>query len=85
MSEADTLPGGSQSLGDRARSIRPWWREPVAIAFGSFILLACAGILAQGWHAPPKPVDPTKPNPLPGGGSFCDPAPPVNSTLEKPK
>ncbi len=68
-----------------ANPARPWWREPMAMLFGSVIFLACAAILAQGWMSMAKPVDPTKPQPLPGGGSFCDPAPPVKSTLEKPK
>jgi hypothetical protein len=58
---------------------------PSAIVFGSFVLLACAGILAKGWIAPPKPVDPTNPTEVPRGGSFCDPPLPVQSTLEKPK
>jgi len=57
----------------------------MAVLFGLVILLACAAIMAQGWILPPKPVDPTKPAPLPGGGSFCDTPAPTKSTLEKPK
>jgi hypothetical protein len=68
-----------------AKPTPPWWRDPTAILFSAFILLACVGILAKGWISPPKPVDPTKPETLPGGGSFCDPPAPVHSTLERPK
>jgi hypothetical protein len=68
-----------------SKPLRPWWREPMAVLFGLVILLACAAIMAQGWILPPKPVDPTKPAPLPGGGSFCDTPAPTKSTLEKPK
>jgi len=71
-------------MSDPISSPRPWWREPTAMLFGFFILLCSAAILAKGWIAPPMPVDPNKPAALPGGGSFCDPAPPVKSTLEKP-
>jgi hypothetical protein len=76
MADADLPP---------VKTARPWWHDPSAIVFGSFVLLACAGILAKGWIAPPKPVDPTNPTEVPRGGSFCDPPLPVQSTLEKPK
>jgi hypothetical protein len=66
------------------RPLLPWWREPMAIGFFAIILLASAAVMLQGWYAPPKPIDPTKPAPLPGGGSFCDPASPVQSTAFNP-
>jgi hypothetical protein len=60
--------------------VKPWWRDPLAIGFTLAILFACAAILS----VQPKPVDPTKPAPLPGGGNFCDTPAPTKSTLERP-
>jgi hypothetical protein len=71
-------------LMSESKKVLPWWREPMAIGFFSLILLASIAVMAQGWLDPPAPVDPTKPAPLPGGGSFCDPAAPVQSTAVNP-
>jgi hypothetical protein len=67
-----------------AKSNLPWWREPIAIGLFSITILASAAVMSQGWFRPATPIDPTKPAPLPGGGSFCDPAAPVQSTAVNP-
>jgi hypothetical protein len=75
-----SMPAGDAT----ARSQLPWWREPFAIGFFALILVASGAVLLKGMYAPPRPVDASKPQPVPGGGSFCDPALPVQSTAYNP-
>jgi hypothetical protein len=68
----------------KAKPLLPWWREPIAIGIFSFVVLASSAVLMQGYFIHPKTTDTKKNSPIPGGGTFCDPPAPVNSTAYNP-
>jgi len=60
----------------------PWWREPIALGIFAFVGLASLAILSEGFFV--KDTGPAKQSPVPGGGTFCDPPAPVQSTAYNP-
>ena len=68
-------------------TLRPWWREPIAIGIGVVVVLASLGVLFQDRILPGHQLNPADKSALPaagGGGGFCDIPAPVKSTAFNP-
>lgn len=74
--------------GPTARTLRPWWREPIILGIAGLVVLASMGIWFgdRAFPGQSPAVDPANKAALsPGaGGGFCDLPAPVKSTPYNP-